>query len=411
MPEAGEAGPDSGFGRRAFVALAGGAVILLIGMGLRQSFGLFLRPISLDLGLGRESFALAIALQQIFWGASQPLAGAIADRFGAGRVVAGGGILYATGLVLASASSDPAGFYISLGVLVGLGLSGTTFAVVLGAVGRLVPDRRRGLALGIATAGGSFGMFAFVPAGQALLGAVGWVDAFLGLAAVALVMVGFSAALAGAPIPGGRGTRHQSLGQAIGEARAHSGYWLLTLGFFVCGFHVTFIATHLPAFLADQNLSPMLGATALGVIGLFNIASGVLAGFFSDRFRKKFMLSGLYFARAVVISGFLVIPITETTVLVFAAAIGLLWLGTVPLTSALVAQMFGPRYLSTLFGFVFFSHQVGSFLGAWLGGYVFDLVGSYTPVWLAAIALGVVAGLLHLPIADDPLPRLRQPAV
>ena len=389
--------------RRAMIAIVCGVVILCMGMGLRQSFGLFLRPVSADLALGREVFAFAIAIQNIVWGVSQPFAGAIADKYGAGRVIVGGGILYTLGLFLAAGASDPMGLNISLGLLIGLGLSGTTFAVVLGAVGRMVPEKRRGLALGIATAGGSFGMFIFVPAGQALLTEVGWINALVVLAAVATLTVIFSGGLAGKP--GGGGER-QSLSEAIAEARGHSGYWLLTLGFFVCGFQVTFIAVHLPAFLADEGLSPMVGATALGVIGLCNIISGIMAGVFGDKFRKKFTLSWLYILRGVVISGFLFFPITEVSALVFAAAIGLLWLGTVPLTSGLVVDIFGPRYLSTLFGFVFFSHQVGSFLGAWLGGYVFDLTGSYTPVWLAAIALSVVAALLHMPISDRPVARL-----
>lgn len=390
--------------RRALIAIACGAVIVCIGMGLRQSFGLFLRPVSADLSLGREVFAFAIAIQNIVWGVSQPFAGAIADKYGAGRVVASGGILYALGLYLAAGASDPMGLHVSLGLLIGLGLSGTTFAVVLGAVGRMVPEGRRGLALGLATAGGSLGMFIFVPAGQALLTEVGWINALIALAAVSALMVVLSGGVAGKP--GGGAVERQSLSEAIVEARGHSGYWLLTLGFFVCGFHVTFIAVHLPAFLADEGLSPMVGATALGVIGLFNIVSGIMAGVFGDKFRKKFTLSWLYILRAVVIAGFLIFPITEVSALVFAAGIGLLWLGTVPLTSALVADIFGPRYLSTLFGFVFFSHQVGSFLGAWLGGYVFDLTGSYTPVWLAAIALGVIAALLHMPIADQPVARI-----
>jgi len=396
------------FWGRALAVVLCGALILCIGMGLRQGFGLFLKPISADLALGREVFSIAVALQNIFWGLSQPFAGAIADKYGAGRVIALGGLLYAVGLWLASYSSDAAGLYVSLGLLVGLGLSGTTFAVVLGAVGRMAPDEKRGLALGIATAGGSLGMFAFVPAGQFLLSSLGWINALVALSLIAALMVVLAAPLAGRPGMDGPAALRQSLTEAVREAGVHSGFWLLTAGFFVCGFHVTFIAVHLPAYLTDQGLPPAIGALALGVIGLANIASGIFAGFFGDRFRKKYLLSGFYLARAVVMTGFLLVPMTETSAVVFAALIGLLWLGTVPLTSALVAQIFGPRYLSTLFGFVFFSHQVGAFLGAWLGGYAYDLTGSYDMVWLSAVALGLAAAVLHFPILDSPVARLRQ---
>lgn len=395
-------------GRTLLAALAG-AVILCVGMGLRQSFGLFQIPISQDLQLGREAFGAALATQNIVWGLAQPFAGAVADRFGAGRVVALSGLLYVAGLALAAVSSDAAGLNLTLGLLIGLGLSGTTFAVVLGAVGRMMPDDRRSLGLGIATAGGSIGMFAFVPAGQALLATLGWIDALLVLSLLAGLTVILAAALAGRPDAGtGPAALRQSLRQAIAEARGHSGYWLLTLGFFVCGFHVTFIAVHLPAFLIDQGLTPAVGAAALATVGVANIASGLFAGFCGDRFRKKYLLSLFYLGRAVVIAGFLILPLTETTAIVFAALIGLLWLGTVPLTSALVAQIFGARYLSTLFGFVFFSHQVGAALGAYAGGAVYDLAGSYTPVWVAAIILGLIAAALHYPIADAPVARLRQ---
>ena len=393
---------------RALLAALAAAVILCLGMGLRQSFGLFQIPISQDLQLGRDVFGAAIAMQNIVWGLAQPFAGAIADKYGAGRVVAISGILYAAGLALASVSSSPVSLNLTLGVLIGLGLSGTTFAVVLGAVGRMMPTNRRSLGLGIATAGGSFGMFAFVPVGQEMLAALGWINALLALSVIAAVTVVLATALAGRPDGGGPAALRQSLGDAIGEARRHWGYWLLTVGFFVCGFHVTFIAVHFPAFLSDQGLSAEFAGYALATIGLANIASGLFAGFFGDRFRKKYLLSLFYLGRAVVITGFLVLPITETTALVFSALIGLLWLGTVPLTSALVAQIFGARYLSTLFGFVFLSHQVGAALGAWAGGLAYDLTGSYVPVWIAAVFLGLVAAALHYPIADAPMARLQQ---
>lgn len=395
------------WGRTLIVVLAA-ALILCMGMGLRQSFGLFLKPISDELQLGREAFAFAMALQNIVWGLSQPFAGAIADKFGAGKVVAVSGALYAGGLALASTASDAVGLQISLGLLIGLGLSGTSFAVVLGAVGRMVPENRRSLALGLTTAGGSIGMFGFIPIGQSLISAIGWAEALLMLSFLCATVVVLAAALAGKPEADGPAAQRQSLSEAIVEARGHSGYWLLTVGFFVCGFHVTFIAVHLPAFLTDEGLTPEFGALALAAIGLANIASGIFAGVCGDKFRKKYLLSGFYLGRAVVMTGLLLIPITETSAMIFAVLIGLLWLGTVPLTSALVAQIFGVRYLSTLFGFVFFSHQLGAFLGAWLGGYAHDLTGSYEIVWIISVALGLIAAAFHLPIADNPVGRLQQ---
>ncbi len=384
-----------------------GAAVLALSNGLRITFGLFGTPMSLDLAVSREVFALAIAIQSIVWGVSQPVFGALADRHGASRIVALGAVVYMGGLAWMASAESALGLHMGAGVLVGLGISATGFAVVLGAVGRAVPPERRSMALGIAAAGGSFGQFVFAPLGGALLGGFGWSAALLIYVALAALMVPCLVGMRGhhAPPEG----EAQTLREALAEARAHGGFWLLCGGFFVCGFHVYFIATHLPPFLTDAGLSPMLGATALGVIGLGNVVGTFAAGWLGGRHRKKHVLSLFYLARALVIGGFVVAPLNETSVLVFAALIGLLWLGTVPLTSGLVAQIFGPRYLGALFGIVFLSHQVGAFLGAWLGGFVFDLTGAYDAVWLTACGLGVLAAALHWPIADAPLARPARP--
>ena len=378
------------------------ALTVLASMGIRQSFGLFLQPISDSLSLGREVFSLAIALQNVVFGL--PLFGMIADRYGARWVVLGGALLYAAGCLLVPASSGPLGLYLTLGLIIGLGLGSTTYVVVLGAVARVVHPANRSTTFGIVTAAGSFGTFALVPGLQWVIVHAGWQASFVVSAAligwVVLLAFGFPRQpSAHATRPHGEGT----LMQALLRARGHSGYWLLNAGFFVCGFHVAFIATHLPSFLTDGGLPRMIGATALSLIGLCNIFGSSLFGWLGDRYRKKYLLSALYFSRAVVIGLFLFVPLTSFSALLFGGLIGFLWLATVPLTSGTVAQIFGARYLSTLYGIVFFSHQAGSFLGVWLAGLLYDSTGSYDSVWWLAIALGVVAALLHLPIADRPL--------
>ncbi|MDD9991979.1 MAG: MFS transporter [Rhodospirillales bacterium] len=379
------------------------ALVLTISNGLRSSFGLFLTPMSLDIGISRETFALAIAIQGLVWGISQPVFGALADRHGAVRVILLGTVIYVAGLLWMAWADGALGLHLSQGVLVALGISATGFAVVLGPVGRAVPPEKRSMALGIAAAGGSFGQFALAPVGGALIDGVGWSVALIAYCGIAAMMVPCLVGMRGSHTPS-EGSA-QTLSEALVEARAHSGFWLLCGGFFVCGFHVYFIATHLPPFLTDAGLAPMMGATAIAVIGLGNIVGTFAAGWLGDRHRKKYVLSFFYLGRAAVLGMFLVVPVTEASVLVFSALMGLLWLGTVPLTSGLVAQIFGPRYLGALFGIVFFSHQLGSFLGAWLGGYVYDTTGSYDAVWMAAVALGVAAAVLHWPIRDRPLVR------
>lgn len=379
------------------------AAVLTISNGLRSSFGLFLTPMSLDLGVSRETFALAIAIQGLVWGISQPVFGGLADRYGAIRIVLLGTVIYVAGLLWMAWAEGPIGLHLGQGLLVGLGISATGFAVVLGPVGRAVPAERRSMALGIAAAGGSFGQFALAPVGGALIGGVGWSIALVAYCGIAAMMLPCLIGMRGSHRPPEGSV--QSLPEALAEARAHSGFWLLCGGFFVCGFHVYFIATHLPPFLTDVGLAPMLGATAIAVIGLGNIVGTFAAGWLGDRHRKKYVLSLFYLGRALVMGLFVVVPVSEASVLVFSVFMGLLWLGTVPLTSGLVAQIFGPRYLGALFGIVFLSHQVGSFLGAWLGGYVYEETGSYDAVWLTAVALGVVAAVIHWPIADKPLVR------
>ena len=393
--------------RKATIVIFCSALIVFVSMGIRQSFGLFLSPISRDLGIGREVFSLAIAWQNLIFGL--PILGIVADRFGPRWVVAGGALLYAVCFFLLSSVSTPPGLYTVLGVLMGIALSSISYVVVLGAVAQVVAPEKRASSFGLITAAGSFGTFAIVPGVQWLLSDLGWQSSFAFIALVA----GASAFLAiGIPQRGREVSPNTvesddgSLLQALLQARGHSGYWLLNAGFFVCGFHVAFIATHLPAFLTDYGLSKMVGATALSLIGLFNIFGSYLSGQLGDRYRKKYLLSLLYLGRGLVISGFLFIPVTNTSALVFGSLIGFLWLATVPLTSGTVAQIFGSRYLSTLYGIVFFSHQIGSFLGVWLAGRVYDATGSYDLIWIAAILLAVTSSLVHLPIADKPLQRL-----
>ena len=391
--------------RTPVLVLVCGAIILTLGLGIRASFGLFLQPMSTDLGWGRSHFSFAMALSNLIWGLAQPVFGAWADRKGAGRVVAVSGILFAGGLALMAFSTTPLMLDVSAGLMVGLGLSGVSFGVILGVVARAFPPERRSLALGIASSGGSFGQFLMLPFGQLLISTLGWQTALLVLAGTIMATVPLAAAM----VEGRRAVAtgaQQSLGQALGEAAAHSSFWYLTAGFFVCGFQVAFISVHLPAYLLDVRMTPAVGATALALIGLFNIAGSFFAGYLGGRFSKKYLLSAIYLFRAVIIALFLVLPVSPVTVYLFAAGIGFLWLGTVPLTNGLVAQIFGVRFVSMLFGIVFLSHQIGSFVGVWLGGYLFDATGSYHLVWIGSIALGVIAAILNLPIDERPLARV-----
>ena len=391
--------------RTPVLVLVCGAIILTLGLGIRASFGLFLQPMSTDLGWGRSHFSFAMALSNLIWGLAQPFFGAWADKKGAGRVIAVSGLLYAGGLALMPFSTTPLMLDASAGLMVGLGLSGVSFGVILGVVGRAFPPERRSLALGIASSGGSFGQFLMLPFGQLLISTLGWQTALLVLAGTIMATVPLAAVMLEGRRPVATGAQ-QSLNQALREAGAHSGFWYLTAGFFVCGFQVAFISVHLPAYLVDVKMTPAVGAMALALIGLFNIAGSFVAGYLGGRFSKKYLLSGIYILRAVIIALFLVLPVTPLTVYLFAAGIGFLWLGTVPLTNGLVAQIFGVRFVSMLFGIVFLSHQIGSFAGVWLGGYLFDSTGSYNLVWIGSIALGVIAAILNLPIDERPVERM-----
>ena len=385
-----------------------GCLIALLSFGVRAGFGLFLAPMSADLGWGREVFALSIAIQNLLWGLGQPFAGALADRHGCGRVLGVGGILYGAGLVLMAYASTPLAMHLSAGVLIGVGLSGASFSIVLAAFGRMVDDRNRSWALGLGTAAGSLGQFLMVPLGQAFLSAYGWQVALLLLGACAFLVVPLSTVLAGAPAT--ESGPHQTFGEALREAGGHRGYLLLTSGFFVCGFHVAFIQVHLPPYLTDIGLAPSLGAWAIATVGLFNVAGAYLSGVLGGRYSKKYLLSGIYLARAAVIALFVTLPASPASVMLFSAAMGLLWLSTVPLTSGLVAQIFGTRYMAMLFGIVFLSHQIGAFIGVWLGGRLYDQTGSYDVVWWTSVVLGVVASALHWPIDDHSLVRADRPA-
>ena len=392
--------------RTPIVVLVCGTVVLLLSFGIRTSFGLFLQPVTDELGWGREGFAFAIAVQVLVWGLAQPFAGAVADKYGSGRVIALCGAMYAFGVYLMSQVTTPFDLVFSAGFVVGIALSGTAFPLVLAVIGRSVSERRRSLFLGLGAAGGSSGQLLMVPLGQAFLSAYGWVTALALLAALSFAIVPLAAALARPATGAARVEDEQTLREAVREASVHGGFWYLTAGFFVCGFHVFFIATHLPAFIVDKGAAPALGATALALIGLGNIAGSYISGVLGGRYSKKYLLSGLYFARSVVIAIFVLVPVSDVSILAFSLAIGVLWLSTVPLTSGLVAQIFGVRYMATLFGIVFLGHQVGGFLGVWLGGYIYDAVGSYDAVWWISVALGVAAAILHWPINEQPVPRL-----
>ena len=389
------------------VALACGGLILMLSLGLRHGFGLFLQPMTSDLHWGRETFALALAVQNLVWGASAPFAGLLADRYGAGRVLAGSALLYVLGLALMAYPVAPWFFVLSAGVLIGLGLSGVSFSVVQGVIGRRYPPEQRSMALGISAAAGSFGQFALLPLTQWLLTGLGWHGALIVLAAVGLLMVPLAVGMVEKRSAHAAHLFQQSAGQAMREALGHRGYVLLTAGFFVCGFQVGFVGVHLPAYLADHGFPPHVAVIALALVGLFNIAGTWTTGWLGGRMPKRWILSAIYFGRAVVIALFLWLPMSLVTIYGFAILLGLLWLSTVPPTNGIVAGVFGTRYLAMLAGVTFFSHQIGSFLGAWLGGLLYDRTGSYDVVWWISIALGIIAGLLNLPIDER---EIRRPA-
>lgn len=386
------------------------AAIVTLAMGVRQSFGLFLPQMGPALDIGRSDFGLALAIQNLMLGLAQPFVGAIADRHGAGRVTLAGALLYVVGLAGASLATGALGVHLTLGFMVGLAMTGVTFTVMLGAVGRVVPPERRTMAFGIVTAGGSIGQFLVVPGAQLLLGALGYRMALIALAGLIGLAAVLAIGVAGKPPATDESGPSQSAAEALREASGVRSFWLLNAGFFVCGFHIAFIATHFPAYLADRQIAPAIGATALALVGLFNIFGSYAFGMSGDRYPKHYLLAGLYAARGLVFALFMALPLTDVTALAFAAAMGFLWLGTVPLTNGLVSQIFGVRHLSMLGGIVFLSHQVGSFFGAWAAGYMFDRMGSYDAAWIASVALAAMAAIVHLPIRDTPLARRAVPA-
>lgn len=389
------------------VAFAG-CLIGSLNLGTRTTFGLFQTDILRDLSITPSDFGLALAIQNLLWGVATPFMGAIADKFGSMRMIILGALLYAVGLYVMGTADSLMSFHVGAGVLIGLGMGGTGFGVVLGAVGRRVPAEHRSLALGIASAGGSFGQFYMAPVGQALLESQGWTGALIALALIMLVALPLAFLLSRQPLAADATPVDQrqgqtadiTLGEALGGAYRHLGFNLLTLGFFVCGFQVAFITVHFPKYLEILNIDLRIAALALSLIGLCNIVGTFACGILGGKFPKKWVLAWLYFLRSLCIVAMLVAPKTETNILIFAGAMGLLWLGTVPLTSGLVAHMFGVRYLSMLFGITFLSHQVGSFLGVWLGGYLYETTGSYDLVWYGSIALGFAAAALHIPIPE-----------
>ncbi|WMT77243.1 MFS transporter [Bradyrhizobium sp. Ash2021] len=405
--------PAAGTWRTPLVIIICGCAIALLSFGPRSSFGFFIQPMGRELTWGRDVFGLALALQNLLWGLGQPIAGAIADRFGSLRVILVGALLYAGGLLTMRYAATPLSLDLGAGVLIGFGLSGCSFNLVLSAFSKLLPPHHRGIALGAGTAAGSFGQFLFAPFGVAMIDNFGWQAALTVFAALMLLIVPLSLALAtpaqtSANVPA---ADQQTFKTALAEAFGHRSYVLLVLGFFTCGFQLAFITVHLPAYLSDRGVSAQTGGWVIAAIGLFNIVGSLSVGWLQNVFPKRYILSAIYLTRALSIIAFISFPITTFSSIAFGAISGLTWLSTVPPTSALVALMFGTRWFSTLYGFAFVSHQVGGFLGVWLGGIVFEKFGSYTPIWWLSVLFGVLSALINLPIVEQPVPRLvAQPA-
>ena len=378
-----------------------GCMISLITFGVRGTFGLFTAPMTEVLSWSRETYSLAMAIQNLVWGAAMPVTGAIADKYGNARVLVIGALIYTAGMAMMAFADTPLVLHATGGLLVGLGVAGASFSIVMSAFTRVVPHERQSWAFGMATAAGSLGQFLFAPLGQAFISAYGWQNAMVLLALCVLSVVLLAVPLYGKSTDKPMMAHELELGATLKHALAHKSYILLVTGFFVCGFHVAFIATHLPPYLTDQGLSASLAAWSIAIIGLANVVGSYVSGVLGGQFPKRILLSSLYFSRAIVLAIFVLSPATPATVFLFAVAMGLLWLSTVPLTNGLVGVMFGTRYMATLFGIVLFSHQVGAFLGVWLGGLLFDRTGSYDIVWWISVALGVMAALIHLPINES----------
>ena len=396
--------------RTPLVVLVCGCIIMAISFGIRAGFGLFLQPMSLEYGWGREVFSFSIALQNLMWGALGAVAGGFADRFGPGRVIAVGAICYIVGLIGLAYIDIPWLLHLNSGVFLGGALGGTSFGIILAVIGRTVAPEKRSLYMGIATAAGSFGQFALLPVTQFFIASMDWHDALLALAAIAALIIPLSLALASRPSTAAGAQASQSMGEALREAMNEKGFHLLFWGYFVCGFHIAMLTVHLPAFVTDQGLKIEHGMTALALIGLFNVIGTLTSGYLGGKFSKKYLLSTIYSVRAVLISMLVFLPLTPVTLYVFAVGIGLLWLGTVPLTNGLVQQIFGMRYAAMLASIVFFGHQIGSFVGVWGAGYLYDTTGSYQWAFVGSIFLGVFAAIVNLPVNEKPLAE-RRPAV
>lgn len=383
-----------------------GAMIVTLSMGIRHGFGLWLQPITMDRGWTRETFAFALAIQNLAWGLAGPFAGMLADRYGAFRVLIAGSLLYAGGLVLMALATSGLAFTGSAGLVLGLAQSGTTYAVVYGVIGRNVAADKRSWAMGVAAAAGSFGQFLMVPVENWLIGSFGWQNALFLLGCFALAIVPLAFGLKEPPAPKHTGSQ-QSIGHAVREAFGYPSFQLLMAGYFVCGFQVVFIGVHMPSYLKDHGLTPNVATTALALIGLFNVIGTYAAGSLGQRMPKKYILSTIYALRSVAIVVFLNVPLTPWSVYIFSSVMGVLWLSTVPPTNAVIAQIFGVQYMSMLGGFVFLSHQIGSFLGVWLGGKLYDSTGSYDVVWWIAVGLGVFAALVNLPVREAAIVRVQ----
>lgn len=386
------------------VIIVAGCLVAMVNFGVRSSFGLFTAPVSEAHAWPRETFSFAMALQNLLWGIATPIAGAMADRYSSARVLMAGAIAYAAGTFIMAFAEAPLLFHLGGGVLVGIGVAASSFGIVMAALGRIVPPEKRSWAFGIATASGSMGQFIFAPLGGALIAAYGWQDALVILAASTLLIVPFAVPLMAHNATGSKaqaGEADISMREAITQAFGHRSYVLLVSGFFVCGFQLAFVTVHLPPYLAEHGISKEFAGLAMGAIGLFNVAGSYAAGIVGGKYQKRVPLSLIYILRSIAVTAFILAPITNATTLLFTASMGVLWLSTVPLTMGLVSVMFGTRYLATLYGFVFLSHQLGSFLGVWLGGRLYDQFGSYDPVWWMGVALGVFAAIVHLPIREQ----------
>ena len=386
------------------IVVIAGCLVAMVNFGVRSSFGLFTAPISQAHDWPREIFSFAMAVQNLLWGIATPVAGALADRYGAARVLMAGAVIYGIGTLMMAITNTPVLFNIGGGLLVGVGVAMSSFGIVMAALGRIVPPERRSWAFGIATASGSMGQFIFAPLGGALISAYGWHDALLILAASTLLIIVFAVPLMVQNTSHSKppaGEADMTMRRAIGIAFGHRSYVLLVSGFFVCGFQLAFITVHLPPYLSEHGISKEFAGLAMGAIGLFNVAGSYVSGIIGGRGEKRLPLSLIYILRSVAVTAFILMPITPLTTLIFTASMGFLWLSTVPLTMGLVTVMFGTRYMATLYGFVFLSHQIGSFLGVWLGGRLYDRLGSYDPVWWMGVALGVFAAIVHLPIREQ----------